>query len=379
MKINVSIVNEASAALDLLDQYWAFAQYKSRHQDYKPDFEIVTHQGINIDPDSLNIGWFMMPTTDQDFDQFDLILLDNTHHSLEKCNEIMHRCLLDRDNCFLITGAYLTDDHIIKNKSIWLPLQGHVRNLLLRPCYPQFFERELASNKSRHNMIFINGQARANRQYFLNLLLIALPEIPVKNTFPGLVKLEPSVFESDQDTEFRETVNKLVTANSDYDSIRKYYDNPVLMGITGKFGQAMPGYMLIDDYVNYHCVIFPETQWLNNQLFITEKSSKCFVGRSIPWPIGGANMIELYRTVGYQTAYDLLPDEFRYDAIQDHATRHQMCANAIAWAYSNPDIWISDQAQQIIENNYNNFFTNTYDAQGVKQLDSILTKTICTL
>jgi len=39
----------------------------------------------------------------------------------------------------------------------------------------------------------------------------------------------------------------------------------------------------------------------------------------------------------------------------------------------------SPGVRQIIENNYNNFFTNTHDAQSVKQLDSILTKTICTL
>lgn len=138
-------------------------------------------------------------------------------------------------------------------------------------------------------------------------------------------------------------------------NVENYYNRKINLGIDNAFGEAPLGYFGMPEYFKYRCVLFPETTWLNNDLTISDKIIKCLIHRSIPWPIGGANINSQCQEVGIQTAWNLLPPQLQcYDSIEDHAVRYQKLAEAVAWASANPEIFVSDQAKEIVESNFRN-------------------------
>jgi hypothetical protein len=167
---------------------------------------------------------------------------------------------------------------------------------------------------AKHDMIFINGQNRPHRQFMINLLRSTVGSAVTvrQNTYIGTTELKESFFETHEDTKFRHYVNAncstLDTVDQETDLIDHYSVN---VGIDQKFGQISPAHFVIDEYYHHHCVIFPESTWLNDEVCITEKLQKCVVARTIPWPIAGANTDVLYKQLGYQTAWNLLPDQLQ--------------------------------------------------------------------
>jgi hypothetical protein len=97
------------------------------------------------------------------------------------------------------------------------------------------------------------------------------------------------------------------------------------------------------------------------------------VARTIPWPIAGANTDVLYNQLGYQTAWNLLPEQLQsYNYERDHVKRYQMCAEAIKWMTEHPETLTGDRASELVEHNYNLFFSNTIEIMGPVKLDHIL-------
>ena len=135
--------------------------------------------------------------------------------------------------------------------------------------------------------------------------------------------------------------------------------------------------MLIDEYFTYSCVIFPETSWLNNQLFLTEKVVKCFVAKTIPWPVSGANINLLYNNLGFKTAWNLLPRDLQiFDAEPDHVKRTNLCLKAIEWLNHNMEILESDLAKSIVKNNFELYHTSRLDSTTAVDLENIINKVI---
>ena len=152
-----------------------------------------------------------------------------------------------------------------------------------------------------------------------------------------------------------------------------YYDLCPTIGIDGKFGKIAPGYFIMPEYFEYACVIFPESTWQNNELAITEKALKCFYTGSLPFPIGGANVNQLYNDIGFYTAWNLLPDNLKqFDQITDHVTRYQQAVVAVDWLNSNYAVFKSDQARSLINQNQYNFLICACDNISIKQLHDLI-------
>lgn len=367
MKIHVYAQGPWSA-LQLLDFYQAYQQWLARDREWQSAVEIEISSDVETRQDAFNIGWFYMPDQPVPTKQFDLVLLDNGHHGLEFATPHMVEAL-QHEHCYFVAGAYLMPDHAMSHKVIWLPMFLTTRDSMTRPQYPQYYDLD-QEPMARQGMVFINGQNRANRQHFMDLIKDS--GVGIHNRWPSAVPVLDCLFESNHDQHYRELVNR----NPDLVSYSdQYYNSGITVGIDGRFGHVPLGYFFMPEYFRSECVIFPETSWINDQVFMTEKIIKCFASGTIPWPIGGANINRLYRELGYITACDLLPDSLKsYDAEPDHAARHQACADAVRWAVQNPTTWSSPRALAAIRQNRERFYSSHHDADSARQLHNIVTK-----
>ena len=94
---------------------------------------------------------------------------------------------------------------------------------------------------------------------------------------------------------------------------------------------------------------------------------------AIPWPIAGAGIHSMYNQMGFQTAWNLLPPEHRaFDNTLDHKKRYGEIVQALAWLKQNPEVLVSEQAQQLLKQNQLNFFINTIDIITVTRLQAVL-------
>ena len=363
----------------MFDYYYAYNQSRNKSNNYRADCEIKIGKNMPIEAGAVNIGYYHMPGNRVDSDKFDFLIVDGGQHHLEVCTPEMYRAFVELENCYFLTASVVVNDYPRADKMLFFPNIIIVRDYLTRPFYPQYYDYDSQKiNKNKQNMIYINGQNRPHRQYMMDLLgSIADTAVTIKqNNYTATSKLNDSFFETEQDTKFREFVNNYCTNQDNIDQkTQKYYDRSIQIGIDQKFGRIPPGFFIIDEYLAHHCVIFPETTWLNDEVWITEKLLKCAITRSIPWPIAGANTDVLYNQLGFQTAWNLLPKQLQsYNYEKDHIARYRMCAESIKWMAEHPEILVSDQAQDLVEHNFNYFFSNTIEARVAIKLDQILQK-----
>jgi hypothetical protein len=185
-------------------------------------------------------------------------------------------------------------------------------------------------------------------------------------------KLGDSQWESVEDTKFRDWVN-FQYQDASIPEPDQYYNKRVTFGIDGKFGNIAPGYFVLPEYFEYACVVFPEATWQNNELAITEKAIKCFYAGSLPFPIGGANVNQLYNDIGFYTAWNLLPDELKlFDQTADHILRYQQAVDAINWLDTNRSVFERQQFKDMTNQNRSKFLTCDCDYISVSRLYNII-------
>jgi hypothetical protein len=360
-----------SVGLQIFDRYYAYRQAVHAKNNYQSD--VIIEYGPPI-LNAVNIAFSNMPLSEFcNFNNYDLVFLCNAGEALEDSTPYMAECIDNYKNVYFVSGAFLDQTHWLHSKNI--SFNHNIRlfhDAMVRGFYPQYYERSWADATHTNDICFINGANRSNRQYFIELLQKNNVDIHIKSSLTnGVVEVPDSQFEDLYDQEFRKFVN------SCYDTKlheTHYDDNSILVGIDQQFGSIPPGYFMIDEYYNHKCVVFPETHWVNNQQFTTEKIFKCFVAGAIPWPIAGAKTHAMYNQSGYQTAWNLLPPEHQqFDNEYDHKLRYDKIILAIDWLKQNNHVLTSEMARDITQKNYLKFFTNTLDIATVQKLHSILT------
>jgi hypothetical protein len=370
-----------SYAWQIIDVLHAY--YQSLGTEFKTNTEF--RMSSNFDPSAdTNVFCDYMPDTIdyEELKKYQLILLTGSCEPLVVGTAAMVECLHKLDNCYVVANSLLTQDHNLYHKVIWFPANiFECRQLWTSQLYPHSFENINNLQKTKkQSMIFINGQKRAHRHHFIQLLKNRNIVMPIRSSLgTNVVETNDVVMhESSDDTKFREWVNNhysdIIPRNQFADS--DYYDNLTDIGINGKFGTPPRGYRILQEYFAYNCVVFPESTWQNDELAITEKALKCFFAGSLPWPVGGSKLKSLYNQIGFFTAWNLLPSELqKFDSIPDHHERYQQEVLAIEWLSNNPDVFDLDSTKQMIASNrdllYNN---NIITLEFTKQFDQIIKK-----
>jgi hypothetical protein len=379
-----------AVGLQLFDYYYAWLQSQHADQDYKVESTTVKYSQGPL-PDHFNILFAHMPNNPlANLEQYDLIILDNADEDLGTGTTTMCDVFEKYPNSYLLANAVLDQNHPLYNRVIPTMCDVYkLRQYMLSPLYPQYYDFDLLEkiDKKRKSVIFINGSNRACRWHFNKILKECIPEIDIKSniTRDGVVlNLKESFFESNEDTEFRNWLNEYYSVVDDEVGGRvtnefaekvndTYYSLSVMCGFENRYGLVPPGYFLIKEYFDYHCVIYPETGWTNGQLAITEKAIKCFYSRSFPMPVSGSYINQLYNKLGFRTAWNLLPTELQaFDSNDNHKERYEQLVEAIKWLHNNPTIFESKQAKEMLEHNLFRALTLHSSKKVEKIFDNVL-------
>jgi hypothetical protein len=361
----------------IIDAWHAYVQHLTK---YTNDTEYILRgaEDSKIDNCDLSILLDYMgdKITDEMVSTYDMVLICNGGEPIAVASPRLKELLLN-NNVYLIANSYLID-HELKSKVIWFPESVMTcRDYWTRHFYPQFYDRVEFERLTRTNYVgFIGGDNRADRAYFFNALLATIPKLKNYSRLGQQIsEVGDCQWETAEDQTYREYANSLLqTYNTDQEQNR-YYDKSVNIGIADQFGSIPPGYFHLPVYYEYHCVVFFETSWQNNELCITEKSLKCFFSGSLPFPIGGANINKLYNQFGFYTAWNLLPTEFQmYDSITNHIERGKATIDAIKWLHDHPEVFGIPQFTQYVQKNKINFLTCHCDSIAVKNFDTLIRK-----
>jgi hypothetical protein len=371
-KINV-VSEYPTIGLQVFDRYFAYRQSINQKNNYESDVDIVVSDQVSSDCTNVLITY--MPEAEVKFDDFDFVFLDNAGESIDTATPMMKQ-LIDKDvenKIYWLTGS-LVDDNFKYAKKL-IPYNHNLQRFIAYHTdgfYPQYYDKKNFEKFERKGICFINGQNRSWRNHIITLIQSNLKDIDVySNISKDVVETLTPEFADMYDKIFCKYLKKNV-AIIDEISRKEYSDKSIQIGLNGKFGDCPIGMFLIDHYVKYDCVIFPETSWLNNQLLMTEKIFKCFLAECIPFPIGGANIHYLYNKFGFMTAWNLLPESLQsFDQESNHIKRYELIIDALDWLSKNQDIFTSELAQQIKTNNRINMLCHDLDFYVVKKLDTI--------
>lgn len=359
MLINIDHVGE-SVLLHVFDFVQAYRQ--SRNASYQSDWTFTFNDtSSRADVKILFLEIFDV-VPEVDLDHYDIIMLSNHSEPLHVFDS-KFVTLLQHDKTYIMANAYLDSDHVLHDRVLWTPLPVFLicTDYWSRPYYPQLYGHHAAQTSKRsHTITMINGQNRAYRKYFLDQLISHAPQVNFVNNFSSIGRLKTAQWETDEDRDFREYVNALYEGQYVRNSATKnqYLEQSVEVGIGGKFGSVHPGFFILPQYYQSACVIFPESGWQNDELNMTEKAAKCWLAGSVPWPIGGRNIHRLYNSLGFGTAWNLLPDDLRiFDQEKNHSTRYQLIVQAVKWLCDNPQVFDSAACQELVRRNRDLFFS----------------------
>jgi hypothetical protein len=372
--MNVNFIRVGDKIIGQLIDYWAaYRQYINRDDAYRLDVNITFSDVVVPDSTNIMVIGLMDHIDPADHPDVDLFLLDNNGESLEVSSDLFRELMLGRTDCWLVCGSYVQGDQTWQQRMIsWNHNHTMTADAMTRAFYPQYHDVRISRHQRDRSMIYCNGQNRAWRQYWMHLMNQHC-HIDVRNTLSTTaMPVLHCAWESTEDQLFREWLNGrpwVTELDQPYE-----WCNAVAIGIEQggqpKFGHVLAGYTMLDLYYQYHCVIYPESSWINDQLFVTEKTFKCLVAGAIPWPISGAGTNRMLDTIGVRTAWHLLPQELRsWDQEQDHRARYRAQSEAVAWAAAHPDIWISAEADQIRAHNRAWFYCNSMNVQGAQCMD----------
>ena len=369
--------NNLGIGHQIIDAWYAYRQ--STSDRYVNQIQYVFDDIHTVTGHDLSIFCDYMPShlDDKIIDTYDMVLICNGGEPLEVANPFIKHVLETHHNVYFVVNALLTDDHELKHRTIWFPdaLQT-CRDYWTRHFYPQYYENIKSQDLPRQKILqVITGSNRANRHYFFESLKSQVGDLPMHSKInTELNELADCQWETKEDCEFREWLNPHYNVQGKEISNENYYSEKITVGINGKFGSILPGYFILPMFFENHCIIFPDTSWINNQLCLTEKALKCFYSGSLPMPVSGANVNALYNQIGFYTAWNLLPEQHKnFDSELDHRRRYRNLIDAVKWLWENPDVFESPQFQQFTSHNKLNFLTCKSDAAAIKAFDALIT------
>jgi hypothetical protein len=374
MKVSI-LIDQPSIDLRVFD--FLRAELYSKQKDVFIEYH--TDPNALCGADKKILFSYMPSHLDHNLDDFDLVFFSNGDETTTVATE----CLLehlDHPHAYLLANAWLHQGHALYHKVISCNNDFLItRQYWTNAYFPQYHSHQVAAPTKVTDLFFINGANRSWRHHVIEEIKKQIPTLLCHSSLSDVIhETDDAFWESDQDSAFREYVNTRYSIKRNVSS--RYYENsvsfPVPSGVLGlPQGECIipPGYFITNHYYQYRCVIFPEATWKNNEASPTEKIAKCFFAKTLPWPVGGSKINQIYNALGFRTAWNLLPETLRdYDDENDHIKRHSKMSIAMAWLAEHSEILKSQACQQIIDQNYITFLCNDIDARSVARLQKLL-------
>jgi hypothetical protein len=365
MKISIDILSHGIGE-QLFDCWYAYRQ--GLHDDYVNDLKVVDYKDADF-----RLLFDYMPAKRLDTSRHDMIFICNGGEPCFVSSPTI-KDMLDDPNIYLISNTYHHRSTHLGDKNVWYPHNAQLCHDYWTRCfYPQFHENfDLVTKTTKKSLVAFIGENRTWRKFFFDKLSDRLPDIDIKGF--GAQDPRPSLtldsqWESEEDRRFRDFVNDIYAEQI---CTQREPDPSFEMevGINSRFGIVSKGYRVAAEYFENRCIIFPETDWQNDFLVMTEKSLKCFFSGSLPFPISGSGVNSLYNEIGFFTAWNLLPEDLKlFDSIKNHELRYEKCLDAIEWLYHNDHVFVSDEAKYYVEQNKKKFLSCESMNKSAKMFD----------
>jgi len=375
------LINKLSSGIghQIVDAWEAYTQQQNSYIQIN---EYTVIDSVNkFDKHDYNLTILLAGISDaeqirQIANNYDIVLICNGGEPLSVCYPGIKQLIENNTLVYFVTNGYVKQGHTCEKNIVWFPSDVLTcRDYWTRHFYPQYYDLcNFNTDKKTNSLIYINGANRTTRQLFIDYLTVLNLNITIKNNLTEQIcEIGQSQWESNEDTIFRQWVNQQYPHVFLEDHINPYYDNSINVGINCQFGKIPPGYFHLPLYFEHSCVIFPESNWQNNELCITEKALKCFYAETLPLPVAGANVNFLYNEIGFYTAWNLLPVEMQsFDSILDHNLRYQKLSHAVKWLVEHPEVFDSAEYHAMIQQNKINFLTCKCDYQAVIKFDQLI-------
>ena len=176
----------------------------------------------------------------------------------------------------------------------------------------------------RKDVWAINGSNRPWRRYFFNNLknrysdMTIIDRVHINSRWNLMLE---SAYQDPLDQEFLKDMNQFDQQNPVDNSNRiDLHDVPVEH--TDELKPAYQATFLLPEYFEHRVCVYPESQWYNNELYITEKTLKCFYTGNIPMIIGGQGINKQINKLGFYTAHDMVSESLQWDHMEDHHERY---------------------------------------------------------
>lgn len=346
--ITVAVDHRDYLGLEVFDYLVGYWQYITNYQ--------ITPTVTFGEPEDncYNVLFLSMPeAVPDDLNRYDLILLDNGDEPYGIGTPAMHKIFHSAPQSKMLCNGILPTTHpahgrIIVSHIMW---EVHRRYYTTSP-YPQRYEFINQSHNS--GIVYINGKNLSVRAHLTQVLQQHAPGVAHHDIIHhGAVGLTRPVWdESNIDRAFRLWADQTYANNVFNQHPPEIRWPPMPAGVDGRYGQTLWEDQFLNVFRQNSIIVYPETTWSNQQISLNEKSLKCFLHQKFPMMVGGAYTHQMYNSLGFATAWNLLPPEHQqFDSILDHRERYIQQALATDWLSKNLGIGTTALAQTLLLKN----------------------------
>lgn len=279
---------------------------------------------------------------------------DYDHYLVENASEPINvlgsaKRFVDEQKADLLIGSYLHKKHFLFDRTISLPRDTILCNLWY--TNPFYFTSLLFKKHDRDkNLCFINGVKRSVRHYFLDQVKPYM-DLVIDNNL-STVRTRLGGYYSAADSSFANYCNDLYEIDSSPN--RHLSMNKINFGL--KFGETRLSYLPLPEYFTSRCIVYPETNFYNWEIYPTEKTWKCVKAKTHWIFFSGAGSYEIMREIGFRSIVELCPDSINnFDMIEDHVLRIEKISKCCEYISNNTNIFDSSESYDILQSNYENF------------------------
>lgn len=363
------------------EYYYSYKQYKAFPNT--PNIDINFYDITQCNPGKFTSSINIFHATifdlgilrDTYFNEFDLVIIDNTFEHLMSMSTTMLNYCNTYDNCYIAVGGYIHPSNALYDKCITFPEDwANCRNWYVNPktFVSYFMQSDVNTHNKSHKMIYIGGELRSWRKYISDQLDDCIDIIQNSKTITRTL----DAIASDTSTQqFIAYCNSLYGVSNN-EIPKNMFHERISFGLQERIaGEATVSYCVLDEYKTYKCVVYPETSLVNNEFFITEKTIKCMMLRVHFIFFAGCNAYELAKRVGVRSILELVPGGLDFDTEINPIERYKKQIQSIKFLNNHPEIFESAEAKDILNENFTEFVSgNDFMIPSVNKMDNILEK-----
>jgi len=302
---------------------------------------------------------------------FDVVIISN---SFEDISVFSYDALelLENDNTFAMISGTLHKS--FRNYKKYISFSGCWVDVIQRFTDAKFFTSYVFDKpklKNNKEFVFVGGHLRSWRKFIID----TLPKnIKVVQNNKNVVKTKDLVVGSKTDAEFVDYCNtKYINEINDQSHPKKLLYR-IRYGLPEyPAGESNIADWTINEFKDYSCVLVCETSFINDVFFPTEKIFKPIMCKNHFIMFSGRNSYSIMMEMGFRSILELVPNGLEFDKIENHVERFKCQMNKIQYLVENTSILYSNEADEIIDHNFNNFiYSKKHIEYSVKQIDNII-------